>query len=94
MRLGRYLRGWRPEPLARVIRSLEEIGRAHSKTPSQVALNWLLRRPEVVVIPGAKNGKQASENAGALGWEMTPEEADALDRETGPGSEREPAPAS
>lgn len=94
MRLGRYLRGWRPEPLARVIRRLEEIGRAHSKTPSQVALNWLLRRPEVVVIPGAKNGKQASENAGALGWEMTPEEADALDRETGPGSEREPAPAS
>lgn len=92
IRLGRYLRAWRPEALSRVIRQLEEIGRARSKTPSQVALNWLLRRPEVVVIPGAKNGRQASENAGALGWEMTSDEAEALDRSTRPG--RRPAPGS
>ena len=84
LRLGRYLRAWRPEALSQVIGLLKEIGRAHSKTPSQAALNWLLRWPEVVVIPGAKNRSQARENAGALGWEMGPEEAEALDRATRP----------
>jgi aryl-alcohol dehydrogenase-like predicted oxidoreductase len=87
LRLGRYLRLWRPEVLRQVIGQLEEIGRAHSKSPSQVALNWLLRRPEVVVIPGAKNGGQARQNAGALGWEMSIEEAQALDRATQARSE-------
>jgi aryl-alcohol dehydrogenase-like predicted oxidoreductase len=82
-RLGRYLRAWDPAALAGVLGLLAEIGRAHAKTPSQVALNWLLRRPEVVVIPGAKNSRQASENAAALGWELTDEEAIALDRASG-----------
>jgi aryl-alcohol dehydrogenase-like predicted oxidoreductase len=82
-RLGRYLRAWDPGALAEVLRLLDEIGRAHAKTPSQVALNWLLRRPEVAVIPGAKNSRQASENAGAIGWELAGEEAQALERATG-----------
>jgi aryl-alcohol dehydrogenase-like predicted oxidoreductase len=84
LRLGRYLRSWRPEDLSTVIGLLEEIGRGHSKAPSQVALNWLLRRPEVVVIPGAKNRSQAKENAGAVGWEMNADEAQALDQATWP----------
>jgi aryl-alcohol dehydrogenase-like predicted oxidoreductase len=82
-RLGRYLHVWDAVALVDVLRLLEGIGQAHAKAPSQVALNWLLRRPEVVVIPGAKNARQASENAGAIGWEMTKEEAEALDRATG-----------
>ena len=59
---------------------LTEIGAAHGKTAGQVALNWLVRQPGVLPIPGAKNARQAAENAGALGWEITAEEADALDR--------------
>ena len=54
---------------------LEEVAHAHEKTVAQVALNWLLTKDECVIpIPGAKNARQARENAGALGWRLTPEE--------------------
>jgi aryl-alcohol dehydrogenase-like predicted oxidoreductase len=33
-----------------------------------------------VPIPGAKNGEQARQNAGALGWSLTEAEVDRLDR--------------
>ncbi len=55
-----------------VVEVLREIGEKHGKTPSQVALNWLLRTSEaVIVIPGAKTPEQVEENAGAVGWSMT-----------------------
>jgi len=38
-----------------------------------VALNWLICRG-AIPIPGAKNARQAQENAGALGWRLTTEE--------------------
>lgn len=86
-RLGRYLRAWHPETLKVVFDLLGRIGQAHGKTPSQVALNWLLRQPGVVVIPGAKTGAQAAENAACAGWEMTAEEAEMVDRATRPQAE-------
>lgn len=45
---------------------------------AQVSLNWLLAKG-VIPIPGAKNREQAAENAGALGWTLTPEEVVILD---------------
>jgi aryl-alcohol dehydrogenase-like predicted oxidoreductase len=56
-----------------LIRLLEKIGAAHGKTPSQVALNWLMRRG-ALPIPGAKTAAQAAANADALGWDLTDEE--------------------
>ena len=32
------------------------------------------REPRILPIPGAKNARQASQNAGALGWRLTEEE--------------------
>nr|WP_051158550.1 aldo/keto reductase [Nodosilinea nodulosa] len=61
-----------------VIRALREIGENRERTPAQVALNWLVCQGNVLPIPGAKNAHQASQNAGALGWELTPEERDRL----------------
>jgi aryl-alcohol dehydrogenase-like predicted oxidoreductase len=61
---------------------LARVGVAHGKSPAQVALRWLLQQPSVLPIPGAKNATQATENAGALGWELTEEELAALDRAT------------
>ncbi len=53
---------------------LKEIGVAHGgKTPAQVALNWVICRG-AIPIPGAKNRKQAEENAGALNWRLSEEE--------------------
>jgi len=60
------------EPLLHV---MEPIAQTHDKTIAQVALNWLLAKDESIVpIPGAKNARQAKDNAGAIGWRLTKEE--------------------
>ncbi|MBI3972359.1 MAG: aldo/keto reductase [Chloroflexi bacterium] len=77
---GRRFRGRRLAQLQPLIATLRQIGEAHSgKTPAQVALNWLICKG-TVPIPGAKNARQAQENAGALGWRLDEAEIDALDR--------------
>lgn len=65
-----------------VIKLLHEIGERYSKTPSQVAIRWLMENPSVLPIPGAKNGRQAEENAGALSFSLTPQEVEALNQAT------------
>jgi aryl-alcohol dehydrogenase-like predicted oxidoreductase len=63
-----------------VVAELRRIGARHDgRTPSQVALCWLIAKG-AVPIPGAKNRKQAEENAGALGWSLTDEDMAALDK--------------
>jgi len=67
-------------PVADLLRA---IGQDHGgKTPEQVALNWLIQQEGVLPIPGAKDGSQATSNAGALGWSLSPEEIVALDAAT------------
>jgi aryl-alcohol dehydrogenase-like predicted oxidoreductase len=66
------------EQVDRIVAELRRIGEAHDRTPSQVALNWLIAKGSVP-IPGAKNKKQAEENSGALGWSLTADERSALD---------------
>ncbi len=62
-----------------IVAQLRTVGAAHDdRTPSQVALNWLIAKGSVP-IPGAKNRAQAAENAGALGWSLTAEELASLD---------------
>ena len=46
-------------------RVLREIADAHGATPRQVALRFLLRHPEIFVIPKASNVAHVTENAGA-----------------------------
>ena len=70
------------ESIQPVVGLLSEIGYRYSKTPSQVALRWLIENPVVLPIPGAKNGKQAADNASALTFSLTPDEVDALSRAT------------
>jgi len=65
-----------------IIHLLREIGERYSKTPSQVALRWLIENPIVLPIPGAKNGKQAMDNAGALTFSLTAEEVESLSQAT------------
>ncbi len=61
-----------------VVSVLREIGDRYSKSPSQVAIRWLIENPIVLPIPGAKNGKQAANNAAALGFSLAAEEVAAL----------------
>ena len=54
------------------------------KLPGQVALNWVMAKG-AVPTPGAKNAKQAEENAGALGWSIDQDDLARLDRVALPG---------
>jgi aryl-alcohol dehydrogenase-like predicted oxidoreductase len=66
------------EPL---LQTMGQVAQAHDKTLGQVALNWLLCKDTCVIpIPGAKNARQARENAGAVGWHLTEEEFAEIDR--------------
>ena len=62
-----------------LVKALAETGEQHGgKTPAQVALNWLICKG-AVPIPGAKNARQAADNAGALGWKLNEAEVLRLD---------------
>jgi len=62
-----------------LLQLMTEIGQEHgSKTPGQVALNWIICKG-ALPIPGAKNASQAAQNASAAGWRLTPEQVKALD---------------
>lgn len=50
-----------------VINLLRETGEHCWKSPSQVALRWLIENPIVLPMPSAKNGGQATENVAGLG---------------------------
>ena len=63
------------EPL---INQLQQLGDKYQKTVVQVALNWLIAQENVIPIPGAKNARQAQENAGAMGWQLSPEDVEQL----------------
>ena len=53
---------------------MEAICKSYSKTPAQVALNWLVSGRNVFAIPRASRAEHVRENLGASGWEMKPED--------------------
>ena len=66
--------------LYQVVDVLGEIAEESGKTITQVALNWLLQRPTVSsVIVGARNEEQLTQNLGAVGWNLNPEQLARLD---------------
>jgi aryl-alcohol dehydrogenase-like predicted oxidoreductase len=76
---GRTFSAHPMEQVDAVVAELRRIGDAHDgRTPSQVALAWIIAQG-AVPIPGAKNRSQAEQNAGALGWQMTEAELARLD---------------
>jgi aryl-alcohol dehydrogenase-like predicted oxidoreductase len=92
---GKYPAGSRPSGLRRfmpyfrrqnlaavepVVSLLSEIGKRYGKSHAQVALRWLIEKPLVLPIPGAKNSAQAASNAGALSFRLAPEEVEALEQ--------------
>ena len=75
-------RGRRYAPLLRraqpVLNVLREIASSRGVTMAQVALAWVIAHG-AIAIAGAKTGRQAADNAGALRWTLRPEEVRALD---------------
>jgi aryl-alcohol dehydrogenase-like predicted oxidoreductase len=69
------------EYLFKVVDALKEVANQTGKTVPQVAINWLLQRPTVAnVIIGARNEAQLKDNLGSVGWNLTKEQVEILDR--------------
>jgi diketogulonate reductase-like aldo/keto reductase len=73
----------RPLGNARLVKpgykSLDDIAAKHDKTQSQVALNWLLAKKNIVTIVKASNMMHLRENLGAAGWSLSEEDMAVLD---------------
>jgi aryl-alcohol dehydrogenase-like predicted oxidoreductase len=62
-----------------IVDALLEIARARGKTPSQVAINWVLRQPGVTApIFGARTLAQLQDNLGSTGWALSDDEIGCL----------------
>ncbi len=58
---------------------LEQVAQEVSKTPAQVALNWCLSRPNVIVIPKSNSVARTVENCAASGWSLSPSQVATLE---------------
>jgi aryl-alcohol dehydrogenase-like predicted oxidoreductase len=70
-----------PDNLARagdLIETLREVADAHSATPAQIALAWVIHRPAVAAIPGASSVEQLESNAAAAEIQLGDDEYQAL----------------
>ena len=79
----RFRTNFRAAGRARVgplLQALREIASKHGATSSQVALAWLIRKPNVAAIPGASSVKQVEENVAAADLDIADNEAEHLDR--------------
>ncbi len=91
---GKYHRGSRPtnrvragspmflpenlDRAAGLLTALREVADAHSATPAQIALAWVIHRPAVVAIPGASSVEQLESNVAAASIDLAEEEYLAL----------------
>lgn len=67
--------------LYRIVDAIDGIALQTEKTVPQIALNWLLQRPTVsTILVGARNEEQLKQNLGALGWNLSKEQIEILDK--------------
>jgi len=59
--------------------ALREVAGRHNATMPQVALAWLVRKPNVVAIPGASSVRQVEDNARAADIDLADDEVARLD---------------
>jgi aryl-alcohol dehydrogenase-like predicted oxidoreductase len=59
---------------APLLSAVREIAKAHTARPAQIAVAWVIRRPNVVAIPGASSVAQLEQNVAAVDIELSPEE--------------------
>jgi aryl-alcohol dehydrogenase-like predicted oxidoreductase len=68
------------EYLFTVIDAIDAVAKENGRTVPQIALNWLLQRPTVAtLVIGARNEEQLTQNLGAIGWSLTPDQVARLD---------------
>ena len=64
-----------------MIDALKCVAERYNKTPSQVAIRWVLDNPAVTcALSGIKKAEQIVENSGALGWKLNEEDRNFLSK--------------
>jgi diketogulonate reductase-like aldo/keto reductase len=58
--------------------TIEAIAKAHGKTAGQVALRWLIQRPDVIAIPKASRRERLEENLAIFDFALSDAEMDAM----------------
>ncbi len=53
----------------------------YNKTPSQIAINWLISQDNIIVISKTRNLAHLQENLGALGWNLSETDIELLRNE-------------
>ena len=66
--------------------TVREMAVKKSCTPAQLALAWLLRRDNVIPIPGTSSVERLAENAGATSVHLTQDELDTIERRSPKGA--------
>lgn len=78
---------------ARLLKVLREVADAHSATPAQTALAWVVRHPAVAAIPGASCIEQLESNVAAIEIELSNDEDRALREASSWSCAPEPQPS-
>ena len=72
--------------------TLNKIATRYDATPSQIALAWVLRQPQVVAIPKASREKHVRDNVRSIEIKLTNEDLADLDQEFPPPKSRKSLP--
>jgi diketogulonate reductase-like aldo/keto reductase len=70
--------------------TIKTIASRHDAAPAQIALAWLLRQPDVVVIPKALRPEHVRENRAALEIELTHDDLKKMDQAFPPPTRQVP----
>jgi pyridoxine 4-dehydrogenase len=66
--------------VAPLLRTMEKMAAERGVTVAQIALNYIICKG-AIPIPGARTAAQYTDNNGALGWRLSPQEVDVLETE-------------
>jgi len=80
-----FIEAWRPVQQGSLTKKgiviVDRLCEKYGKTPAQIAINWLISQPGVITLVKASNLKHLEENFEAVGWNLSPEDIDLLNRD-------------
>ena len=59
---------------------LDNLAKKYNKTRSQIAINWLISKENIIAIPKSANLVHLKDNLGALGWKLEKKDMELLDK--------------
>ena len=58
---------------------LDNLSEKYGKTKTQIAINWLVSKKNIITIPKSTSLNHLKENLGSIGWSLTPDDIKLLD---------------